>query len=155
MITEQIFFMSKSGSVHEHPSEGRFTPVVPIALAHTNAIRTPPIPERDFWNRINWALIDTGAEENYIDEAAAERLDIPEVAGTNVLVQGATSSRPGKVHTAPIVLMGSRHTFYTNLTSTPLAQNGRKYSVILGMRFLKQGRLILDFGKSRFEFRQL
>ncbi|MFC4734091.1 retropepsin-like aspartic protease [Salipiger abyssi] len=155
MITERIFFMDDSGKVNERPSEGCFKPVVPIALAHTNALSIQPTPKHNFSDRFDWALIDTGADENFIDDAAAARLDIPEVAGTSAIVRGATATHPGKIHTAPIILIGSKHTFYTNLTTAPLSQNGRKYSVILGIRFLKQGRLLLDFEKSRFEFRKL
>lgn len=118
---------------------------IPIADSRGIVTRTSP--------RLIRALIDTGADPIVIDEQV-----IKEIGATNLGRGAATSTfHADTVHDEYLVnlhLPTAGKVFGARVTALPLNNGRRAYEAVLGMEFLKLGRLVLDSsGHSFFELR--
>lgn len=98
------------------------------------------------------ALIDTGADGMYIDSDFAERNGFQ--SSHTATVSSASLTREEKVYPALFQLPdSSSHSLQTaNFIASPLRANGRKYDAILGMMFLSNGILTMDFDSHIYRF---
>lgn len=99
------------------------------------------------------ALIDTGADHFYIDKAFAERCGFlpcgtTSPSGANGKVENANWYRLDydiRTENQMILLSAS-------FVAMPLSESGRRYQALLGMTFLKKGRLVMDFQADEYFF---
>ena len=96
--------------------------------------------------RIVYALIDTGAENNYADASLIAHAACPKIGTSQV--HGATSAVESTWHEARIWFPDTGQLVNTDVFSTPLSDNGRKYPLVIGILTIKLGHLVLDY-KSR------
>jgi len=143
--------MREDGSVSDSPDDG--APVIKAALIYEPETiakaRSTGVPQ-SFKRppKIIYALIDTGADYNYADADLITHAGCPTL-GSSVL-RGATSSALTTWHDAHIWFPDIARLVDTNVFATPLAENGRKYPLIIGMLTLKTGKLVLDFPNKIF-----
>ncbi|ATP44436.1 hypothetical protein CR511_10390 [Pseudomonas putida] len=146
-----ILFLRPDDTLSSGPKDQALVPVVRVsirpAFLHDKFNGDPTVDAIDAL-----ALIDTGADYQYMDSDFARRHGF--LSDEETLVQGATNSSQQKVHPALFKLSdyAGYPTQAADFTSAPLRENGRKYDLILGMRFLSNGTLTMDFGSMRFHF---
>lgn len=146
-----ILFLRPDDTLSTGPMDQALVPVVRVsirpAFLHDKFTGDPAVGAIDAL-----ALIDTGADYQYIDKDFAERHGF--LSDREAVVQGSTNSSQQKIH--PGLFKLSDYAGYptqaADFTSAPLRENGRKYDLILGMRFLSHGTLTMDFGSMRFHF---
>lgn len=141
-----ILFLDRAGSAgapHYHAA-----PVIQVGLrfdpqhgSGARAITSPPVRP---------ALVDTGADLNYLDEALIGELGLPFVR--NASVAGATSTVGSTSHIGHLFLHAHQHQIETDFVSAPLRKNGRQFDVVLGILFLRLGVLHMDFPRGEFHF---
>ncbi len=147
-----ILFLRPDGTLASGPRDQALVPVVRVsirpAFLHDRYKGDSSLDAIDVL-----ALIDTGADYQYIDEDFAQKHGF--LSDQTTMVQGATHSSEQKVH--PGLFRLSDYPEYptqaTDFTSASLRKNGRQYDVILGMRFLSHGKLTMDFESMRFCFK--
>ncbi|WP_047933876.1 retropepsin-like aspartic protease [Pseudomonas putida] len=148
-----IYFLQQGDQLTETAERSPITPVVRILLQPAlPSSPFDPIPGAPLHEMT--ALIDTGAEGVYIDEDFANQNGFLSERTMTVHSASATTIEP--VYPALFILQGSS-THYkqaAEFTSVPLRKNGRHYDAILGMQFLSNGVLVMDFDSHtyRFEF---
>lgn len=96
------------------------------------------------------ALIDTGADLIYADPDIVDPAQCP-IFGT-AKVYGATASMDSTQHKAHLFFPSFGTQIGVEITRTPLKNNNRSFSLILGIRFLELGSLHLDFSAGDFWF---
>ncbi len=140
-----IKFLQADGTTSNDPAG---IPVVDVALEVDRSSEANS--GRVFWLQKCLALIDTGADHNYVEET----FSLPKnwtLLGT-ARVEGATSTVQGRHYKAEIMLTETLLAFTSNFFTTPLRKNNRKYDVVLGRLFLSQGKLVMDYPKQLFFF---
>ncbi|MGE8302864.1 MAG: retropepsin-like aspartic protease [Pseudomonas kermanshahensis] len=140
-----IEFMDKQGNVKSHPPGA---PVVKIVIGQVKA-SDPSYPSGQNQETV-YALIDTGADDVYIDEALAARLQLHRT--TSREVQGATSTIQSWAHAGFFRFSGTQKNYAADFVATPLAGNGRRYQVVFGMQLLDKGVLEMDFHRHTYRF---
>ncbi|WP_143515087.1 MULTISPECIES: retropepsin-like aspartic protease [unclassified Pseudomonas] len=146
-----ILFLRPDGSLVSGPMDEGLVPVLRVsirpAFLHDTMNADPTL---DAITAL--ALVDTGADYQYIDEDFAERHGFS--SNQTTVVQGATHTSEQKVHPALFALADylGHPTHAADFTSSPLRRNGRRYDLILGMRFLSHGTLTMDFSSMHFHF---
>lgn len=92
-----------------------------------------------------YALIDTGADDYYVDRKLVKELQLPVTAGVKTarLVSGVSSSNT-TMHNAIITVDEIAHSFGTRFMSVKTSEFGHGYQVILGCDFIRRGSLVLD-----------
>ena len=144
-INIDIKFMSPDGKTLEDRPDCHTIPIIKLLIrAGTKYNLYNPLPGGEVANVL--ALIDTGADDCYVDEAFANRLLMPEIGKTELM--GATSTIESGVVNTQIKFSNSEEMFGTTMIKTPLRANGRKYDVIIGMKIIKLGALIMDPSRS-------
>jgi hypothetical protein len=103
--------------------------------------------------RVVWALVDTGADKNYIDIEFSKRLGL-KPKGTTI-VQGATASEELPYFEDYIYLVGANQVITGEFAGANLIANGRHYPLIIGSEILLQGVLTLDRWSMTFVFDSL
>lgn len=146
-----ILFLRPDDTLSSGPKDQALVPVIRVsirpAFLHDKFSGDPAVDAIDAL-----ALIDTGADYQYMDRDFASRHGF--LSDRETLVQGSTNSSQQKVHPALFKLSdyAGHPTQAADFTSAPLRENGRKYDLILGMRFLSHGTLTMDFGSMLFRF---
>lgn len=146
-----ILFLRPDGTLASTPMDQAMVPVLRVsirpAFLHDKFNADPTL---DAITAL--ALVDTGADYQYIDEDFAEHHGFK--SNQTTIVQGATHSSEQKVHPALFALADYQGypTLAADFTSSPLRRNGRQFDLILGMRFLSNGRLTMDFDSMLFRF---
>ena len=146
-----ILFLRPDDSLSTGPKDQALVPVLRVSIRpaylHDRLNGDPAVDAIDAL-----ALVDTGADYQFIDEDFAKRYGF--LSDREILVQGPTHSSLHKAHPALFKLSDypGYPTQAADFTSTPLRQNGRKYDLILGMRFLSHGTLTMDFSSMLFHF---
>ncbi len=142
----KIQFMSDAGLVSDTPGG---SPVIAINMQpaapenfHSPAAGSTPV--------IVYALIDTGADRFYMDEGLANAFSYHRAATINVM--GGTGTLASQERPSIFSIDGHSEHYAASFVSTPLSANGRIYQAVLGLEFLKQGALVMDFNEGVFEF---
>ena len=97
-----------------------------------------------------YGLIDTGADDNFIDE----EIEIPpdwQLIGT-VKVEGATKIMDGRKYLGAIKIVPENIAVETYLVTVPLRKNNRKFDFIIGRSLLRKGLLHMDYRNETFYF---
>jgi hypothetical protein len=123
-IVDVDFYFDPQFGQHEPPS---FIP----------AGRTPTV-----------ALIDTGADQNYVDPLLIRKHSCPETQ--KLTAHGATSSIPSAMHAANLFFRQNGHAFQMGFIGVPLLANGRPYPIVLGRRFLQLYALTFNIAEGIF-----
>lgn len=148
----QVFFMKSTGEVYRDPVGA---PVVRCAIPRETK-RIDDTYHMDWsgedW-RVVWALVDTGADKNYIDVEFSKRLGL-KPKGT-LTVQGATATEELPYFEDYIYLVGAKQIVTGEFASAKLLANGRHYPLVIGSELLLQGVLILDRWSGTFIFDSL
>ncbi|EKP1128703.1 TPA: hypothetical protein M2O93_003467 [Klebsiella pneumoniae] len=136
--TVKIQFMDKDGIIVPDSSAN---PVIPIIIAASS--------EEDENKGVNvehnvstFALIDTGADDFYIDEKIIHQLSLPQVGTITVTTPLGVEERT--IHHALISFTGDARAFGIKVVSTKMTENGANYHAVLGMRLISLGCLTLD-----------
>ncbi|MBN9890096.1 retroviral-like aspartic protease [Pelagibaca abyssi] len=140
---DEIRFLTADGRILASPSSVKDCPVIEYALPHSLG-SSGEFTNLDWSNAPfcrGWALVDTGADHNYIDTALAEKLGV--VPTQTVQVSGATSTTAGKIIDAPLFLIGSRTICDNEFITADLRDNGRMYDVVIGRTILYQRTLLM------------
>ena len=148
-----IYFLQQGDRLSDTAERNPIIPVVRILLQPALPSKPfDPIPGTPLLEIT--ALIDTGAEGVYIDEDFARQHGFLSERTMTIHSASATTIEP--VYPALFILQGSSTHFKqaAEFASVPLRKNGRRYDAILGMQFLSNGVLVMDFDSRtyRFEF---
>lgn len=146
-----ILFLRPDGTLSSTPMDQALVPVLRVSIRPAflyDKLNSDPTLD----SITVLALVDTGADYQYIDVDFAERHGF--ASNQTTFVQGATHSSEQKVHPALFALADyhGHPTLAADFTSTPLRRNGRQFDLVLGMRFLSNGTLTMDFSKMLFHF---
>jgi hypothetical protein len=144
--TVPIHFIDKTGKTTEKWE--RASPVIAVGFLFDPKFSTGPNRKVDGHDGL-LALVDTGADLNYADPSLLAKHRCP--VSNFSTVQSATSQIASTIHIGHLLCPGGR-LIETDFVSAPLIKNGRIYSLILGLHFLKLGRLELDFARKIFRF---
>lgn len=142
-----VRFLNADGSLSDIPREIDIIPVISIAFPQSKPLQESSHSDEAL------ALIDTGADHFYIDKAFAERCEFLPVGTTT------PSGANGKFENAnwyhleyDIPMQGETKELAANFVAMPLSETGRRYQALLGMTFLKKGRLVMDFQNDEYFF---
>lgn len=145
----RIKFLCKDDTLSDAPKDLDIIPIIEISVLQAGIRRKSHVGE----NRTTIALIDTGADHFYIDKSFAESSGF--VASGKTSPSGAS----GTVEDAnwyrldyQIGIEGCVKELSANFVGMPLAETGRRYQALLGMTFLKKGRLVMDFTANEYFF---
>lgn len=99
-------------------------------------------------------LLDTGADLGWVDESLLKRIGAksrgPDLATTKSIHGEHTHNS----YFVSLLFPGMSSPFGAYVTGLPFQDGSRAYEAILGMEFLKLGRLVIDAaGESYFELR--
>lgn len=150
MKSNPLSFVRSDGSIQPRPP-GR--PVVRITVPRD--FKSDPESGRitaawsgDSW-RETWALVDTGADYNIIDEDFATRCNLTSIGTINL--NSVTTSIRKPLFTMPVYLNDhDRFLLGGEFISSPLRGTQQKYDIILGMNFLERSILRLDAMKGTY-----
>ncbi|WP_434577538.1 retropepsin-like aspartic protease [Pseudomonas sp. Z1-6] len=141
----RIKFLNSDGTVSETPVGPDIIPVIEIHVAQdagSGATGAKCL-----------ALLDTGADGNCIDRDFVETLRFFS-DGT-----ASPSGASGIVLDANVYLIdydiptnSTNRQYRGRFVAMPLSKNGRNYQVLLGMAFIKNGRLIMDSKDNEYLF---
>lgn len=138
----------------EHDSNSYRSPVIEIGVGAipeftaTGEALNPDAPV--VWVR---ALIDSGADSVTVDSGILNQLGVPSLGITSTTLT-PHDERNHDEHAVKIYLPSIGISFEACVTSLSLRNGRRAYDAILGMEFLKHGRLVLDAaGESYFDIR--
>jgi hypothetical protein len=99
------------------------------------------------------ALVDSGADEIYVDRRLLADANCPEVPGKSAQIATAHGLRTHKVHRAVILYPGLNAEGALEVVATEIDAATKAYQAVFGTKFLELGRLTLDpRGESYFEF---
>lgn len=146
-----IFFLQPDQTLSPHPRDHSVVPVVRVSIRPALlADHLTADPERKPVDAL--ALIDTGADYLLIDQAFADQHGFQSNSATTV--RSSNGSREQKKYPGLFKLSDGSHqvTHAATLTSVPLRENGHNFDVILGMQFLSNGILVMDFDSNTFRF---
>lgn len=140
--TISIQFMRNDKTVTNFPEAGT-KPVIVVTMkpsaANNNTV--------DIGGKTKqvYALIDTGADDYYVDQMLVSELDLPATAGikTIQLVSGISESNT-TMHNAIMTVDEIAHSFGTRFCSIKTSEFGHGYQVILGCDFIRRGTLTMD-----------
>jgi len=132
-----IKFMDKSGTVGERPTS---TPVIMAALRYDTENFTGP---RMVSIKRSWALLDTGAENNYATPDLIQAAGCPQIGTAKIA--GATSTIVSPHHHCKILFPEVGLQLNTDVFAVPLAEQERHFPLIIGMLSIRQCRLVMDF----------
>ncbi|MEO3714123.1 hypothetical protein [Roseateles flavus] len=98
------------------------------------------------------ALLDTGADIGYVDEQLLQRLGATSLGQDSAPTKSMHGERTHGNYLVNLQLPGMRRPLAAQVSGVPLCDGTRAYEAILGMEFLRLGRLVLDAtGESYFE----
>lgn len=140
-----IEFMDPLGNVKKSPPG---IPVVKIIIGPVN-VSDHSRPTGDN-QETTYALIDTGADDVYIDDEFAASLQMHKSSSRTVM--GATSTMQSWAHPGFFCFAGTKKIYSAEFVATPLVRNGRKFPVIFGMQLLDKGVLQMDFHRHVYSF---
>lgn len=99
------------------------------------------------------ALIDTGADDIFVDEKLLQMTMCPVIPGTITIVKTAYNTVGRPRHTVQMTFPGHQLMAQVEATPAPLDDGTRAYCAIFGTRFLEKGTLVLNpMGESYFDF---
>ena len=99
--------------------------------------RRPDLPPNQFP-----ALVDTGALDNCIDSALAERLGLP-IVGRH-MIAGVHGAEEVNFHLVQIYVPSLDHTAYGDFAGVHLVDGGQPYQALLGRTFLMHFKMVYD-----------
>ena len=99
--------------------------------------RRPDLPPSQFP-----ALVDTGALDNCIDSALAERLNLPIVA--RQMIAGVHGAEEVNFHLAQIYVPSLDVTAHGHFAGVHLVEGGQSHFALLGRTFLRGFRMVYD-----------
>ncbi|WP_143491528.1 MULTISPECIES: hypothetical protein [unclassified Pseudomonas] len=140
----QIRFMHSDGEVTDFPP-GR--PVVVAALRHDPDHGKGPREITGF--RSVYALVDTGADNNYATPQLLAEAGCPQLGFTKI--RSANGWTDATHHLAHVFFPEIGYQYETDIFSAPLVDDPSSgQSLIIGVLVLKTGRLVMDFQSSIF-----
>ncbi len=146
-----IYFVQPGERITNLPVSEPTIPVIRMVIQP--AIPSSPFQEVPGSGRFEiTALIDTGATGVYIDEDFAKQCGF--LSERTMTVHSAASTTIEPVYPALFELpeSSSHYKQSAEFTSVPLRRHGREYHAILGMQFLSNGILFMDFDSNTFRF---
>ena len=143
-----IRFLRENGDVYSGPPG---VPVVRCAVSSSSRTigTTVDMEFSDLAKQGCWALVDTGADQNVIDEVYAVSLGLKSVR--QVPVYGVNGTTQQAVYQNTFCLLDTKTAVLGEFVSAPLKAQGRNYHMILGMSSISQGSLVMDFKSNVFE----
>ncbi|NIE72989.1 retroviral-like aspartic protease [Pantoea sp. Ap-967] len=129
-------------------------PTIPVVrMVMQPALPSSPSHEVPGSNRYEiTALIDTGAAGVYIDEDFAKQHGFISERTTTVHSAAATTIEPVYPALFELPESSSHYRQSAEFVSVPLRKHGRSYDAVLGMQFLSNGILLMDFDSNTFRF---
>lgn len=140
----QIRFLRTDGHAHDLPP-GR--PVVVAALRYDPEHGAGPRTITGF--KPTYALIDTGADNNYATPELIAQAGCPQIGTTRLRNAGGWTE--STQHLAHIFLPETGNQYETDVFSSALVdEGGHGESLIIGVLVMKTGRLVMDFQANIF-----
>jgi hypothetical protein len=137
---------------YENDPQSFVSPVVSLSIAAVPEVPVDGIHLSSHKQPIR-ALLDTGADLIYVDETLLERLGAKSQGKDQAMTKTLHGERSHNIYFVSLHFPGMKLAVGAYVTGVPLGDGSRAYEAILGMAFLKQGRLVLDAaGESYFEF---
>ena len=100
-------------------------------------------------------LLDTGADTAWVDERLLTKLGVQSLGVEQATTKTLHDERNHNSYLVGVQLPGLPQPFGMYVTGLPFKDDSRAYEAILGMEFLKLGRLVIDgAGESYFELRE-
>ena len=89
------------------------------------------------------ALVDTGAEDNYIDSTLADELRLP-VLEDRQMIAGALGTDEVDAYIAQIYIPGLEYTIVGNFAGIHLASGGLRHRAVIGRSFLRDFTMVYE-----------
>ncbi|WP_421016080.1 retropepsin-like aspartic protease [Klebsiella michiganensis] len=141
-IVINLQFMRPDGRIIQFPEFGA-KPVIPATVRASSAENeSVGISEN---KKDVYALIDTGADDFYIDEALVKELSIPKSAsGKGLTVATASSKEYKPFHHALVSFTKDKTEFGFKFLPVKTSELGNHYQIIFGMSLVRLGCLKID-----------
>lgn len=137
---------------YEHDPQSLVSPVVSLTIAAVPEVPVDSINLSPHKQHIR-ALLDTGADLIYVDETLLQRLGAKCQGKDQALTKTLHDERSHNIYLVSLQFPGMKQPVGAYVTGISLSDGTRAYEAILGMAFLRLGRLVLDAaGESYFEF---
>lgn len=139
---------------YEHVPDSYTSPVITM-----NLICGPEVTEEGIRGRPESVpirvLLDTGADTGWVDESLLKRLGAFCIGEDREPTKTLHDEKLHSTYFVGLELPGQDWQFGVPVTGLPIQDGSRAYEAILGMEFLKLGRLVVDgAGESFFELRE-
>ena len=138
---------------YEHDPQSYTSPVIKHTIASVPEVPPDSIVPNTSARTIR-ALLDTGADTLVVDERLLQRLGAKNLGPGLATTKTIHGEHTYNTYFVSLLFPGMSSPFGAHVTGFPFQDDSRAYEAILGMEFLKRGRLVIDAtGESYFELR--
>jgi len=132
----------KTGTANETPADllVKFGPTIKVDLGLKSRSRAGELP--DLQAKGLWALVDTGAGGDCIDDELARSLGLPPTDEGEI--SGVGGRHHAFIYTARLYIPKLDKLLFQPFTGVKLQEGDQRHRVILGRQFLRHYRLIYD-----------
>lgn len=138
---------------YEQDPQSFTSPVINVTIAAVPEVSSTGIVTKASAQPIR-ALLDTGADIGGVDVRLLQRLGARNLGQELATTKTIHGEHTHDTYLVSLLFPGMDSPFGAYVTGLPFQDNSRAYEAILGMEFLKLGRLVIDAaGESYFELR--
>lgn len=137
----------------ENDPQSFTSPVIDVTIAAVPYVHSDGTCTKTSEQKIR-VLLDTGADLGGVDERLLKRIGSKSCGPDQATTKSIHGEHTHNLYFVSLLFPGMSSPFGAYVTGLPLQDGSRAYEAILGMEFLKLGRLVIDAaGESYFELR--